>query len=432
MLILPASLIGTSVAVPQINADFEPSLVALQWVVNSYNLMFACFILVCGSLADVLGRKRIFVAGTVLFGACSLVGAFSQGILTLDVARGLSGIGAAAMMTGGSALIANTFSGPKLAKAFAIFGSSAGAGLALGPSLSGFLVGIFNWRAVFLAYLVVAVVILLLAFAVKDRGAAASGARVDWAGTFTFTPALFTFVFGVMQGPQLGWGSPVVIGFIVATIILGVLFVVVEPRAKYPMFDVDLFRQPKFFTLCMIPVALAFGFVALLVYLPIYFTASYGMSPGTVGIVIVLMTIPVIFVPLISGWLLSCGASARWLLITSLLLVALGAALLTVIGPETPIWAIAPALLLIGAGMGLSAGILDGAAVGSVEPHRAGMAAGMFNTNRLAGETIAIAFVGTLLVAINIAGAIATLVMMRNRTQELIGDATARNLEVPA
>ena len=125
VLILPASLTGTSVAIPQINAELRPGLVALQWVVNAYNLTFAAFMLISGSLADILGRKRVFISGTALFAACSLVSVIAHNILLLDVARGLSGIGAAAMMTAGSALLAQAYAGKRLAKAFAIFGSAA-------------------------------------------------------------------------------------------------------------------------------------------------------------------------------------------------------------------------------------------------------------------------------------------------------------------
>ena len=109
VLILPASLTGTSVAIPQINAELRPGLVALQWVVNAYNLTFAAFMLISGSLADILGRKRVFISGTALFAACSLVSVIAHNILLLDVARGLSGIGAAAMMTAGSALLAQAW-----------------------------------------------------------------------------------------------------------------------------------------------------------------------------------------------------------------------------------------------------------------------------------------------------------------------------------
>lgn len=400
VLILPASLTGTSVAIPQINAELHPGLVELQWVVNAYNLTFAAFMLISGSLADILGRKRVFIFGTTLFAVCSLASVLANNILLLDVARGLSGVGAAAMMTAGSALLAQAYTGEQLAKAFAIFGSAAGAGLAIGPSLSGFLVGLAGWRSVFGLHLAVSIVILLLTVGVPAGQEAPGTSRIDWAGAGTFTPALFAFVLAIMQGPQLGWTSPFVMITGAACVVFGVLFILAERKSDHPMFDFTLLRNPRFFTLCLIPVTLAFSFVSLLVYLPIYFTAAYGFDSGVVGWIMVIMTVPVVLVPLVAGQLLARGATARWLLAISMLLVGIGAGALLVIDPKTSVATLAPGLLLIGAGMGLSAGILDGAAVGSVPPERAGTAAGMFNTSRLAGETIGVAVIGTLLVGL--------------------------------
>ena len=388
VLILPASLTGTSVAIPRINAELHPGLVELQWVVNAYNLTFAAFMLISGSLADILGRKRVFIFGATLFALCSLASALANNVLLLDVSRGLSGIGAAAMMTAGSALLAQAYTGEQLAKAFAVFGSAAGAGLAIGPSLSGFLVGLAGWRSVFGLHLAVSIVILLLTVGISAGQETSGTSRIDWAGAGAFTPALFSFVLAIMQGPQLGWTSPLVM-------IAGAVC-----KSDHPMFDFTLLRNPRFFTLCLIPVTLAFSFVALLVYLPIYFTAAYGFNSGVVGWIMVVMTVPVVLVPLVAGQLLGRGATARWLLAISMLLVGVGAGALLVIDPKTSVVSIAPGLLLIGAGMGLSAGILDGAAVGSVSPERAGTAAGMFNTSRLAGETIGVAVIGTLLVGL--------------------------------
>ncbi|MHC2184423.1 MFS family permease [Rathayibacter agropyri] len=400
VLILPASLTGTSVAIPQINSELQPGLVELQWVVNAYNLTFAAFMLVAGSLSDILGRKRVFLIGTTVFALCSLASTVADDIVLLDLARGASGIGAAAMLTAGSALIANAFTGKALAKAFAVFGSAAGAGLAIGPSLSGVLVGALGWRAVFGSHLIVSLLILALALAVPAVTRAQSTARIDWAGMVTFTPALFAFVLGVMQGPQVGWTNPFVLSLGAVVIVFGALFVWVERCSAHPMFDFSLLRNPRFFTVCLIPVALAFSFVSLLIYLPIYLTAASALTSATVGVTMAILTVPVIVVPLLAGRLLARGVSVRWLLASSLLLVGAGSALLTVLTPETPVLVLVPPLVLIGAGMGLSVGVLDGAAVASVPPERAGTASGMFNTARLGGETVGIVIVGTILVAL--------------------------------
>ncbi|WP_346538219.1 MFS transporter [Micromonospora sp. DPT] len=399
VLVLPASLTGASVALPDIAVDLKADLVPLQWVVNSYNLAFACFMLACGSIADIVGRRRMFTAGTVLFGLASLASALTSDILLLDVVRALAGLGAAAVMTAGSAILATAFQGAALARAFGVLGASAGAGLALGPSSAGLLVGQFGWRAVFLSHLVVAAVVLL-AVRVMPESRDPGAATVDTAGTLTFTLSLFLLMLGVVEGPQWGWASPSVIGLLVGAAVLLAAFVLIERRVRRPMLDLSLFRQPRFMALCLVPVALAFGFVCLLVFLPSYFTGVTGASSKLAGALMMLLTLPVLFVPLLVGRLVKRGLSTRAVLSASLLLVGAGCAWLTVIGRDTATLAVAAPMVLVGVGMGVSAGLVDGVAITSVEPERAGMAAGMFNTMRLASEALAIAVMGAVLVSL--------------------------------
>jgi len=399
VLILPASLTGSSVALPDIASSLHAGLVPLQWVVNAYNLAFASFMLACGSLADIVGRRRLFTVGTIVFALASLASGLSSSVLLLDVLRGVAGFGAAAVMTSGSAILANTFQGAALGRAFAVLGSSAGAGLAFGPSLSGLLVGTLGWRWVFLMHAVVAASVLL-ALPVIPESRNREGARVDWWGTVTFTGSLFLLMLGVVQGPQAGWASAEVIGLFVGAVILILLFVVGEKRQAQPMFDMALFRQPRFLGVSLLPVAIAFGFVCLLVLLPSWFSGANGASADAAGLTMMLLTLPVLVVPLGVAQLVKRGVSTRVVLSLSLLLVALGGAWLTVLHPGISSLGLAGPLLLIGVGMGLSAGLVDGVAVTSVAPERAGMAAGMFNTMRLAGEAVAITVMSTVMVSL--------------------------------
>ncbi|MEV5383813.1 MFS transporter [Streptomyces sp. NPDC052721] len=399
VLILPASLTGSSVALPDIASNLDAGLVPLQWVVNAYNLAFASFMLACGSLADIVGRRRMFAIGTAVFALASLGSGLSGDVLLLDVLRGVAGLGAAAVMTSGCAILATTFEGAALGRAFAVLGSSAGAGLALGPSLSGLLVGTLGWRWVFLAHAVVAAVVLLALPAIPESRNS-EGARVDWWGTVTFTASLFLLMLGVVQGPQIGWASAEVIALFVGAVLLIALFTVVESRQAHPMFDLALFRQSRFLAVCLLPVAIAFGFVCLLVLLPSWFSGANGQSADAAGATMMLLTLPVLVVPLGVNRLVKRGMSTRAVLSLSLLLVALGGAWLTVLHPGIPTWQLAGPLLLIGIGMGFSAGLIDGVAVTSVAPERAGMAAGMFNTMRLAGEAVAITVMSTVMVSL--------------------------------
>lgn len=396
--LLPASLTGASIALPDIGSDLQADLVSVQWVVNAYNLTFAAFMLVMGSLADRLGRRRMFAVGSLLFAVCSLLSIFAGGILFLVLARALSGVGAAAMLTGGSAMLPTVYRGARLGWAFGVLGASFGAGLALGPSLSGLIVGEFGWSGVFVLHLSICILVLLsIPFLQESRDP--EPARFDVAGALTFTVGLLLLVLAMVQGPQWGWGSAGVLLLFAGFVLLMVLFVVVEKMQQKPMFDLSLLRQPRFVAVCLIPVVLAFGFVSLLVFLPPYFIGTLGYSVEMSGLVLLILTIPVLVLPIVSGTL-SRRVPIHVLLGVSLLLVGGGAAWLTVIGPGVSVLSLAGPLAVIGVGVGISFGLLDGAAISSAPPERAGMAAGMFNTARLTSEAAVIAGMGSLLVSL--------------------------------
>lgn len=396
--LLPASLTGSSIALPDIAGSLDADLVSLQWVINAYNLAFASLMLATGALGDLIGRRRMFAGGLALFVLCSLGSGLAQSVLVLDLMRGAAGAGAAAVLTAGTAVLAETFEGRARAKAFGMLGSSFGVGLALGPSLSGVLVSGSGWRAVFLAHALIGGVVLLCVRSLHEsRDPDATG--VDWPGTATFTAALSALTLGIVEGPQIGWSDPRVLGLFGAFAVLIYAFVAVERRRERPMFELSLFTESRFVAVCLMPVLLAFGFVCLLVFLPSYFIGVGGLSAREAGARMLVLTVPVLVFPVVAG-MLAHRVPMRTLLAGSLVLVAVGAAWLTTLTPDTTIAGLIGPLALIGTGVGISFGLLDGAAVSSVLPARAGMAAGMFNTMRLASEALAIAAMGSVLVSL--------------------------------
>jgi EmrB/QacA subfamily drug resistance transporter len=397
--LLPISLTGASVALPDIASDLHANLAPVQWVVNGYDLTFAAFMLAVGSLADRVGRRRVFTAGLLTFLVCSLISALAPNILVLDIARAVAGFGATGVLTGGSALLAQNFEGQARAKVFAALGTAFGLGIAFGPVLSGAEIGLFGWRGVFLSHAVVGVIVLAVFRAVVPESRSEIGGRIDWLGTVLFTGALSLFILALIEGPQWGWGSPVTITVLVVFAVLLVAFPVVESRQESAMFDVALFRNGRFVGISLVPVVLGFGFTGILVLLPSYFASVDGSSAARSGLVLMLLTVPTLVLPAVGGWATKY-LSTRTILAISLLLSAAGAAWLTVIAPHAAILTLAGPLIVIGAGFGFSLGILDGAAVSTVETSRAGMAAGMFNTMRLAGEVIAIAAMGSLIITL--------------------------------
>ncbi|WP_406641406.1 MFS transporter [Amycolatopsis sp. WGS_07] len=399
IVLVPVTATGASLALPDISGSLATSLSSAQWVVNAFFLTFASFMAITGSLADLAGRRRMFAAGIGVFCAAMLAAACAPSIGVLIAARAVAGIGAACVTTGGSALLAHAFEGAARTRAFGLFGTAIGLGLAFGPLAAGVLVtSLGGWRAFF----GVAAVVLLPLLGVAPKLAESKDAHPagpDWPGALTFTLGLSLFVLALVEGPELGWDSPLVLASFAGFAVLLAGFAAIERRAEHPMIDVSLFARPRFLAICAMPVLLAFGFVALLIALPAYFMAVDGLSALAAGLLLMLLTGPTLVVPVLVSSI-AHRVSQRLLLVATLLLVAVGAAWLTVVHPGAAVGEIAGPLLCIGAGFGVSLAILDGAAVSSVEPARAGMAAGVFNTMRLGGESVSIAVLGSLLAAV--------------------------------
>ncbi|WP_159073452.1 MFS transporter [Streptomyces sp. RTd22] len=390
--LVPFTLTGASVALTDISEQLDASLAATQWVVNAYSATFAGFMLITGALADRLGRRRVFVSGVALFAVCALISAVAQDIVVLDVARLISGIGAAATTTGASAVLAEAFTGQARSKVFGLFGTTIGIGLAFGPTLAGLLVDSWGWRSAFALPGVIGLGCVVFYRSLPASRPATARGQLDRAGGTLFTLALLLLIFALVEGPELGWGSVAVAGSLIASVVLSGAFVAVERRVAEPLLDFRLFGTGRFLGLCLAVVAVVGLFGPLLTYLPAYFRAVAGMSTGEAGLSMVALTGPVLFIPLI------CGALVRWIpgsvqVVASLVLVAAGSAWLAT-GSS-----LLPALVVTGIGVAVAQGLLDGLAVDAVPSEHAGAAAGTFNTAKLTAETLGIAVVGAVLAA---------------------------------
>nr|WP_262987073.1 MFS transporter [Streptomyces sp. CBMA156] len=404
------SISGTAVALPRIGAGTHAGLAPLQWVVNAFNVAFACFTLVWGSVADVVGRVRAFAAGVALYALGSLAGAVAPGVLWLDAARALTGIGGAAIFSCGAAILSTVFDGPARARAFALFGTVAGVGVAVGPTLSGVLVQGLGWRWVFAAH-AVAVALVLPALPTISRtvpalpappaGTARTGrGRIDVPGSALFVLAMVLLTTAIVQGSQWGWGSAGVLGLFLGAALVLAVFAVVERRTAHPMLDLGMLRDRRFVGLCLVPVAASFGFVTVLTYLPSYLTAVTGRGTGAAGLLMLLLTAPVLALPMLAARLVTRGVPALTLIRLSLVCLVAGDLALTLLSPSATVLLLAAPMLVTGAGMGLSAGLVDGQALALADPAKAGMAAGFLNTLRLGSEAVAVAVYGSALATV--------------------------------
>ncbi|WP_433224057.1 MFS transporter [Microtetraspora malaysiensis] len=393
---VPVTATGTAEALGDIGADLRADLASTQWVVNAFFLTFAALMACTGSLADRIGRRRVFIGGLALFAAAMLLAGAAQDIGVLILARALAGAGAAATTTGGSALLAHAFPGRvSRSRAFAWFGTTIGLGLAFGPLIAGALVTAIGWRSLFTAAALVLLPILPATALLTESRAPARG-PVDWGGAITFTLGLTAFTFAVVEGPALGWTHPGVTGGFVACAVLLAAFAMIERRHPAPLVDLSLLARPRFVAISSMPFLLAFGFVAPTIVLPPYLMATLGYSARQAGLALILLTGPTLIVPPITG-VMARRLSQRALLVTTLLLVGAGTGLLALLPAGSGPAQLAAPLLIIGIGFGVSLAVMDGAAISSVDASQAGMAAGLFNTARITGEVVAIAVLGAVL-----------------------------------
>ena len=392
VVVVPTGVSGTGVALPHIAADLGSQPAQLQWVVNGFNLTFAVFSLVAGSIADHLGRRRGLLLGSGVFATAGVLSALAPNLIVLDLARALAGVGAAIVFACSGALLAITFSGKAAARAFALFGTAAGVGLGLGPSISSVAIALVGWTGIFWfnAIAIVVAIALVILSGVHDTTVESAG-RIDYRGAIVFAAALSLVIAGVAQSNSWGWSSPGTIGLVVAGVLLLVMFVRLQGITANPLLDLSLLRSPRLVGLLIVPVAGAIGFVTLLTYYPTFLTGVWQLSSAAVGGVMLIMTVPVIVGPIIAGTLHSRGVPAWIILGGSVALYVVGAALLTREGTAADVPSLVLPFVLLGLGFGLGVGLVDGQAIGSVPAEKSGMVSGLVSTVRLGSEAVVVA-----------------------------------------
>ncbi|MGG1945996.1 MFS transporter [Trinickia sp. NRRL B-1857] len=396
---MPLSFTGPALALPAIAAALGGSPLALAWVTNAFMLAFGSCLLVAGTLADRYGRKRVFLCGTVGFALSSILAALAPSLFAVDVARALQGMAGAAALSAGAAALAQEFEGDARTRAFSLLGTTFGVGLAFGPVMAGASVAHFGWRSVFAIVTVVTTIASVLGMKCMRETRDPLANEVDWCGAATFTCALALFTYAVLRVPDGGWTSRPVLGLLAASAVAAAVFVVVELRVARPMLELTLLRYPRFVGVQFLAAAPAYSYVVLLVLLPVRLIGIEGFDSVAAGRMMFALSAPMLVVPLIAARLartIAPGIIAG----VGLLLCACGHLWLAQCAPGQPVGNMLMAMLVIGTGVGLPWGLMDALAVSVVPKERAGMAAGIFNTTRVAGEGIALAVVGALLASL--------------------------------
>src|SRR5690242_11270695 len=267
-----------NVALPDIQRELHASFTDLQWVVDAYALTLATFVLNAGSLADLLGRKRVFVAGVVIFTAASALCGAANDPLFLILSRAAQGVGGAIMFATSLALLSQEFHGRERGTAFGIWGATTGAAVAVGPLAGGVLTTYLSWRWVFFVNLPIGIACVIGALRELHESRDEEHGGIDFFGLVTLTLGLFALVLALLRGNDWGWSSGREVGLCVAAAVLLVAFVLGEWRSSSPMLDLTLFRKPTFVGAQITAFTIAASMFSMFLYLSLYLQNVLGHS----------------------------------------------------------------------------------------------------------------------------------------------------------
>jgi EmrB/QacA subfamily drug resistance transporter len=393
MLLLDITIIN--VALPDIQQGLGSSFSGLQWVVDAYALTLAALLLPAGSLADLYGRRLLFIIGLSIFTAASLLCGLATTTMMLQASRALQGVGGAIMFSVSLALLADAFRGKDRGVAFGIWGAVTGLAVAVGPLLGGALTSGLSWRWIFFVNLPIGVIAVVITALMVAESRLASAPRPDVPGFIVFSLALCGLVYGLIESNGHSFDSPRVLGPLVAAGILLIAFVVIEARVHHPMFDLRLFRLPTFSSGLVAAFGISASVFSMLLYLVLYLQNILGYSAFDTGLRLLVISGGIILTTPIAGRL-SARVPVRWLIGPGLLIIGVGLLLMRGMDAGSSWRHLVLGMIIAGAGVGMVNPPLASTAVGVVNPDRAGMASGINSTFRQVGIATGIALLGTL------------------------------------
>jgi EmrB/QacA subfamily drug resistance transporter len=396
MVVLDVSVVN--VALPAIGHGLHFSEADLQWVVNAYTVTFAGFMLLGGRAADLLGRRRVFIAGLILFALASLGGGLAEGRAELIAARAIQGLGAAVIAPASLSILTTTFTeGSERNRAVGLWGATAGAGGAAGVLLGGALTEL-SWR--WILFINVPIGLITAAFALtriaeSRRPGATRG--FDLAGALSTTIGLSLVVLGIVRTDQTGWGSVPTLVIILAGIALLGAFVLIEGRiAGSPLMPLRIWSSPTLRLANGIVLMLGAASFSMWFFLSLYLQEVRGDSPIATGLAFLPMTICIVVASTLASRRVA-RIGARPLLIAGMLALAAGLALFTQLPTSGSFWTtmFGPSLLAAtGIGLSFTPAAISG--VAGVGAHEAGLASGLINTARMFGGALGLAVLATL------------------------------------
>src|SRR5262245_62110058 len=397
MTVLDASIV--TIALPTIASDLGFSETSLQWIINAYVLTLGALLLLSGRVADLVGRRLVFMLGVLLFTAASLACGLSESSGALIAARAVQGLGAALVTTSALSIVSNTFTeGAERNKALGLWGALAGGGAAVGVILGGVLTKYAGWEWVFFVNVPFGIAVLAASLPlIRESRSPDRSRNLDPLGAITSSAGLVLFVYGIAEAPSNGWGSAVTIGCLVASAVLLVAFVVLETRVSPPPLPLSILKTQSLAGANVLGALLPAAMLAMLFLMTLYFQRVLGYSAIETGIAF----LPVAVTSFIAAVFAETLVTRRgWLAVLGIgLMVSIGGLIfLTQLPVHGEYWRnVFPALVLMGIGTTFAFIPISVAALAGVSERQYGLASGLINTSEQIGGAIGIAVAASVL-----------------------------------
>ncbi|PCN46670.1 MFS transporter [Curtobacterium sp. 'Ferrero'] len=393
-----------NVALPSIGRELHSTISGLQWVIDAYTLVLASLLLLSGSTADRIGRRTTFQVGLALFTVGSLLCSLAPGVGWLVLFRMVQAVGGSMMNPVAMSIITATFDDPvRRARAVGVWGAVVGISMGLGPLVGGALTDGVGWRAIFWINVPIGIAAIVLTFLFVPESRSPRPRRLDPPGQALVIVLLAALVGGLIEGPRLGWTSPAALGLFVLAAAALVALVVVERRRAEPLIDVRFFRSIPFSS-AVVTAIVAFGANGAFLFLgALYLQEVRGMTPFEAGLWTLPAAVATMLISPLSGRLVG-SIGTRVPLVLAGLGIAGAGAVLTTIGPATPMVVLVVAFVLFGFGFGMVNAPVTNTAVSGMPRAQSGSAAAVASTSRQTGVSLGVALAGT----VTGAGAVAT------------------------
>jgi EmrB/QacA subfamily drug resistance transporter len=385
-----------NVALPSIQRDLGSTVSQLEWVVNGYALTFAVLLLTGGKLADMLGRKRIFIVGLAVFTLSSLACGLAGSEQMLIGARVVQGAGAALMNPATLSIIIATFPARQRGTAIGIWAGVSASALAIGPLIGGVITENIGWSWIFFINVPVGLLGIVVArLAISESRDTSHEQRLDLPGLLTSALALFALTYGLIEGDNYGWTSLRILSlFGVAAIALAV-FVVLESRQRLPMLDLSLFRNPTFAGANTTMMLVSLAMFGVFFFVSLYVQNILGYSATKAGAIFLPMTVLIVLIAPVAGRL-SDTIGSRWLMGSGMTLLGISLLLFSRLDQTSTFLTILPGLIVGGLGMGLTMTPATAAGMGAVAVDKAGVGSAVLNSMRQLGGSLGLAVMGAI------------------------------------